>query len=205
MGIAILSRAHTIGDMQDAVDATTLLNRRQIRRGKAPLWWNAPHIRYRAEARIGAFSNVERFNTAEEIMKMGADDCDGHAPWLAASMQVAGVRARALVIESPGVGYHVVVEMPDGRIIDPSARRGMLEPAIQGESRTMRLRRQAFRLRGRAAALLHVAARANGARSRTAYRLAVFAANKARQLDAAANRPADDYDDDQDDFDDDED
>lgn len=162
MGIAILSRAHSIGDMQDAVDATTFLARRQVERGKVPPWWRT-NVRYRAEERIGIFPNVERFNTPEEMIMMGADDCDGHAPYLAGSLQAYDIDARAIVVPSPGVGYHVVVELPGGRIIDPSARRGMLDEQVAGRSRAaraIRRARHAAALRAKAARLTHLVERA---------------------------------------------
>lgn len=200
MGIAILSRAHNIDDMQDASDATTLLARRQVMRGKAPAWWDAPHIGYRAETRIGDYPNVERFNTPEEIMLLGADDCDGHAPWLAGSLQAHGIKARAVVIESPGVGYHVVVELEDGRIIDPSARRGMLDPQVQGESRKLRAFKLARKWQDKAALLKRAAAKTYGTKAKVLLLLASYAKREAERAargeKLASDRRNDDEDED---------
>ena len=126
---AILGYARNRRDLQVAIDATTDMAEHQVRMGYAPPWWKGT-ARYKREDHE-TFPGVERINLPEEVEALGADDCDGHAPYLAGSLRAAGHRARALVIRSPGVGYHVIVATtsPDGRriILDPSARRGMLD------------------------------------------------------------------------------
>lgn len=135
---AILGYGRNVRELQRAIDAATYINVGQIRDGRAPLWWDSPAV-YRREQQA-TLPGVERIQTAEELHAMGAGDCDDHAPSLAASLQVAGVPARAVVIESPGIGYHVVVVARDRngrrRVIDPSARRGMLNPEV-GSVRSM--------------------------------------------------------------------
>jgi hypothetical protein len=143
---AILGYARDKEDIQLAVDCCTALGELQIRKGYAPLWWKDT-ARYERE-RHETLPGVERIQTAEELHAMQAGDCDDHAPSLAASLNIAGIPARAVVIESPGIGYHVVVraKRPDGRVIvlDPSARRGMLRPQEMG---AVRLRKR-LKLRG---------------------------------------------------------
>lgn len=140
---AVLGYGRNREELQDVIDATTFINVGQIRRGRAPLWWDSP-ARYAREEQA-TLPGVERIQTAEELHALGYGDCDDHAPALAASLRVAGYPARAVVIESPGVGYHVVVVTRgrDGerRVIDPSARRGMLA----GERPGARMRRIATR------------------------------------------------------------
>lgn len=125
---AILGYGRDVEELQDVIDATTAINRGQIRRGRAPLWWESPAV-YRREQHQ-TLPGVERIQTAEELHAMGYGDCDDHAPALAASLQVCGIPARARVVTSPGIGYHVIVETRDRdgnlRVLDPSARRGML-------------------------------------------------------------------------------
>ena len=125
---AILGFAHDMADIQVAIDAATLIDERQIREGRAPLWWR-DSARYAREEHA-TLPGVERIQTAEELAAMGRGDCDDHAPALAASLRVSGVPARAVVVRAPNVGYHVVVVARDrdgrARVIDPSARRGML-------------------------------------------------------------------------------
>jgi hypothetical protein len=148
MPLAILATAHDRGDIQAAIDAATHLSRRQIERGRAPLWWDSP-ARYEREHHE-TLPGVERIQTAEELHAMGYGDCDDHAPSLAASLQVAGVPARAVVIDSPGIGYHVVVAARDElgriRIVDPSARRGMLVGETRSRRRKKRLAKAAAAL-----------------------------------------------------------
>lgn len=175
---AILGYGRSRGELQRAIDAATYINVGQIQSGRAPLWWDDPAI-YKRE-RHETLPGVERIQTAEELAAMGAGDCDDHAPALAASLQCCGVPARALVIESPGIGYHVVVVAKDRdgsrRVIDPSARRGMLmgdAPAVRKEARRRKMR-AAFARAGR---LLSTVERMNPA-SATARALA----SEARRL-----------------------
>ena len=126
---AILGYCRDKRDIQHAINAATDLAEHQVRRGYAPLWWRS-RARYRREDH-DTFPGVERINLPEEVEAMGADDCDGHAPYLAGSLRAIGHPARAIVVRAPGVGYHVIVgtRNAQGRtiIIDPSARRGMLD------------------------------------------------------------------------------
>ncbi len=159
---AILGYARDKDDIQRVVDCCTSIGESQILKGYCPLWWesNARYARERHETLPG----VERIQTAEELHAMQAGDCDDHAPALAASLRVIGVPARAVVIESPGIGYHVIVQArtADGRtiVLDPSARRGMLDPEEVGAVP----RRRRLKLRGaldRATQVLNTAARMN--------------------------------------------
>jgi hypothetical protein len=155
---AILGYARDRDDLQVTIDAATDLAAHQVRRGYAPPWWEG-RARYRRESHE-TFPGVERINLPEEVEALGADDCDGHAPYLAGSLIAAGHPARAVVIRSPGVGYHVIVSTldSDGRtlILDPSARRGMLderEPALEG-ARLDRFKRRARAALARAGQLV---------------------------------------------------
>jgi hypothetical protein len=133
---AILGYARDREDVQAAIDAATRLGELQIRKGYAPLWWDSP-ARYQREQHE-TLPGVERIQLAEELHAMGAGDCDDHAPHLAASLRHVGRRARAVVIESPGIGYHVIVRTTSASgaplVLDPSARRGMLDGETIGAS-----------------------------------------------------------------------
>ena len=126
---AIIGYARDREDVQAAIDAATRLGELQIRKRYAPLWWDSP-ARYRREQHE-TLPGVERIALPEELHAMGAGDCDDHAPMLAASLRAIGREARAVVIESPGIGYHVIVRTRNARgepiVLDPSARRGMLD------------------------------------------------------------------------------
>jgi hypothetical protein len=189
---AILGMARDKADVQAAIDAASYLSEWQVRRGYAPLWWedNATYAREEHHTLPG----VERIQTAEELAAMGRGDCDDHAPALCGSLRAVGIPARAVVIDSPGIGYHVIVAARDAegrvRVIDPSLRRGM---AI-GESsstRKARRRRKALAAIRRASQLVAEAERLNPA-SRAAQALRGEAS---RLLDVAtAERQAEESD-----------
>lgn len=124
IGMAILCRGRRIEDLQNAIDAVTLIDRHQLRMGYVPPIYESGVV-YRREQQL-THPGLERVQSAEETFLIGAGDCDDLAPWRAGELQLRGIDARALVIRSPGVGYHVVVRMPSGKIEDPSARLGML-------------------------------------------------------------------------------
>lgn len=109
-------------------------HRRGLIRGYAPEVCRAPNV-------PGA---CERFVTAKQLHQEGEGDCDDLAPYHTADRiieaeQLAPVRrcptcgsrrrepaaAKAIVIPSPGVGWHAVTQLADGRIEDPSQRLGM--------------------------------------------------------------------------------
>lgn len=71
---------------------------------------------------------VETWDTIDVVRKRGYGDCEDLAAWRAAELRWRqGVPARAVVRRSntPGVAWHAVVELPDGKILDPSVRLGM--------------------------------------------------------------------------------
>lgn len=195
---AILGYARDKDDIQRVVDCCTQIGESQIRKGYCPLWWES-RARY-ARERHETLPGVERIQTAEELHAMQAGDCDDHAPALAASLRVVGIPARAVVIESPGIGYHVIVQArtPDGEtiVLDPSARRGMLDPEEVGAVR----KRRRSKLRGalsRATQVLNTAARMNpysaAARALTqeASRLMNVARSESRAIEADESRDED--------------
>lgn len=128
--IAIPLTARSIEEIQAAVIATMIVDLAQIqalRREGQGFDLYRSGIRYRREQRQGAFPDVERFQTIRSMLVTGWADCDDLAPALAAQRILEGrTDARPIVVESPGIGFHVVVRYADGRIEDPSARLGML-------------------------------------------------------------------------------
>ena len=160
---AILGYARNRRDLQVAIDATTDMAEHQVRQGYAPPWWKG-RARYRREDH-DTLPGVERINLPEEVEALGADDCDGHAPYLAGSLRAYGHPAKALVIRSPGVGYHVIVGTTNGEgrriLIDPSARRGMLDVAPRELGAVSRRKRRAGAALRRAAELVRQIERLN--------------------------------------------
>jgi hypothetical protein len=186
---AVLAYAHDLDDVQAVIDAAFLLALHQLRRGRAPHLYESG-VRYRREEHA-TLPGVERVQTPEETYAMGYGDCDDLAPWLAASRVVFDGRddARPRAIESPGVGYHVVVRYGDGSIEDPSARLGMLRPEVgdagetEAEVKVQRRRRRVRAFFRRAEALSKAAERTvPGSRARAALlEEAAKAARRARE------------------------
>lgn len=69
----------------------------------------------------------ETWDTIDIVRARGYGDCEDLAAWRAAELRAAGVNARAVVKRSntPGVAWHAIVQLPDGKLLDPSAKLGM--------------------------------------------------------------------------------
>lgn len=91
----------------------------------------------------------ETWDTWDVCVSRGYGDCEDLAAATAAYLRREGIPARAVVqpSNSRGVAWHAVVELPDGRIMDPSVKMGMHEYHAQ--------QRAAVRGRRRLAADLH--------------------------------------------------
>lgn len=139
---AILAYCHDRQDVQNVIDAAFMIALHQIRRGRAPHLYST-RVRYAREDQR-TLPGVERVQSPEEVVAMGRGDCDDLAPYLAACRVVLDGRrdARPVVIDSPGIGYHVVVYYDDGSVEDPSARLGMLSPPSVGASDDDKARRR---------------------------------------------------------------
>lgn len=100
----------------------------------------------------------ETWDTWDVCVSRGYGDCEDLSAASAAYLRREGIQARAVVqpSNSPGVAWHAVVELPDGRIMDPSAKMGMHQYHAQ--------RRAAVRGRRNLVADLHAIA---GAAERT--------------------------------------
>ena len=143
IGMAILLRGRKREDLQGAINAATMIDEHQLREGYAPPLYESGVV-YRRE-RQHTLPGLERIQTAEEAYLIGYGDCDDLAPWRAAELRLRGIRAHAEVIRSPGVGYHVIVVYPSGRVEDPSARLGMLrreEIGLEEQAPDVRARRK---------------------------------------------------------------
>jgi hypothetical protein len=79
----------------------------------------------------------------------GGADCEDLATWLAAWYQRAGVAARAVSIAQrmttpdgrDGILFHIVVRLPNGTVIDPSADLGMHPGRATGRPTARKLSR----------------------------------------------------------------
>lgn len=180
----VVGIAFTPSDLQDAMDGVTLIAERQIRRyALPPLMLSG--IVYERERRGAPLRGVERFQTPVDAYLLGHADCDGLGPYRAGELRARGIDARALVIPSPGVGYHVLVQREDvggggRRLEDPSAELGMLDGVDMYDADAVvsakhRRRRRARQFLAQAVDLAKRAGRASTAPERHALQLASVA------------------------------
>ncbi len=101
----------------------TEINVRQQRAGSYPKLLGSG-IRYRREARDRDGIRLEEWRATATLYRLGFGDCEDLASTLAAEYQVRGVRALAIPVRA-GRGWHIVVQLPNGRRVDPSAKLGM--------------------------------------------------------------------------------
>lgn len=117
-------RVYRIRGPRDVDRAAWLLAERDadlISRGLAPPW-NRARVRYRREGP----RTVEDWSDAREVARRGFGDCEDLAAYRAADLAVGGVDARPVsYVTRSGRVIHVVVAIPDGRLLDPSRERGM--------------------------------------------------------------------------------
>ena len=105
--------------IEKLLEGLVLLNVGELRAGRCPPLYESG-ARYVREP-LGQ----EDWQTATEVFRSKHGDCEDLAAYLAASYRVRGVAARCKIIDiRPGL-KHVVVELPDGSIEDPSKKLGM--------------------------------------------------------------------------------
>lgn len=110
----------SVREIQALLEGLTLANVAQLRKG-APLFWRAPHVRYRREP-----AGQERWQTVRDLVGRGYGDCEDLAAWLAASLRVAGHDATArVVIREVAPGLLHALTLARGKLLDPSKMRGM--------------------------------------------------------------------------------
>lgn len=111
--------AEGIEELEALLEGLVRLNLSQLRRGLCPPLYQAG-VRYQREPR-----GSEKWQTAVGCFRSKRADCEDLAAYLAASYRLVGVDAVARVRQiRPGL-KHVVVELPNGTIEDPSKRLGM--------------------------------------------------------------------------------
>ncbi|NIP95456.1 MAG: hypothetical protein GWO24_19240 [Akkermansiaceae bacterium] len=77
-------------------------------------------VRYRRDP-----AGQEPWRTIPEILERKGGDCEDLACWYAAELRMRGIRAHAVPQTRDGNMWHIVVRLPDGRIVDPSKALGM--------------------------------------------------------------------------------
>lgn len=115
--------------LQLACDVTTLIDEHELRsRPRFPLLLEAGVFYERDEVCRTAFvpGSCERFLSATQGLaevrsgRMPGLDCDDLATWRAAELRIryGYKKARAVPVRAPGVGWHILVKVGDGRIED---------------------------------------------------------------------------------------
>ena len=106
-------------ELEKLLEGMVLLSLSQLQRGLCPPLYQAG-VRYEREPR-----GRESWQSALKTYRLGRGDCEDLANYLAASRRLVGIDAKVKVLDiRPGL-KHVVVQMPDGTIEDPSKRLGM--------------------------------------------------------------------------------
>lgn len=123
--LAIPDRHVTAPVLDAALEATTRAAQSQMQAGEAPTFTEmlAQGVRWAPEH----FTDGEHFDLPAIVGQRGYGDCDDLAPSLAAELRIKGTDpgARARVLRSAPNRWHAIVELSDGRILDPSKMAGM--------------------------------------------------------------------------------
>jgi hypothetical protein len=121
-------RGEAIGraEIEDLLDAHWALALSQAKRG--PL----PDIYQFGKYELDVPGEPEDWFTPSALIGQagGRSDCNDFAVYRAAYLQQRGIDAVPMLMRV-GPGYHVVVQLPDGSIEDPSARLGMPIPGAE--------------------------------------------------------------------------
>lgn len=110
-------------DIAPALAALTGLNMEIMRRSPLPALY-AAGVRYQREPRLPDGTTREEWLTAPIVVMRKVADCEDLGCYRAAELRLQGIEAHARVKRS-SVGYHIIVEYPDGTIEDPSRKLGM--------------------------------------------------------------------------------
>jgi hypothetical protein len=109
-------------DLAPALAALTGLNLSIMRRSELPQLY-ASGVVYRRESYVNGRPR-EQWLTAPVVLELGCGDCEDLSCWRAAELRLQGINARAIARPS-SLGWHIVVQYPDGTIEDPSRKLGM--------------------------------------------------------------------------------
>lgn len=110
-----------------ALELTTLANQGLAERNQLPSIFDALKkraFRWKPEN----FPDGEHFDLAPTVLARGWGDCDDLAPWLCAELRKMGEECRPIAYKSGDQTWHAVVEMANGKILDPSQWAGMKKP-----------------------------------------------------------------------------
>jgi hypothetical protein len=114
-------------ELQAALDALVGIDVAWLRThpGTPPLY--AAGVRYARERRGLDGRRLECWRPVPAVLRHREGDGEDLACWRVAELQLRGVAARAVPKRTP-IGWHIVVQLPNGKQEDPSARLGMPVP-----------------------------------------------------------------------------
>jgi hypothetical protein len=123
--LAIPDHLVTPQALEAALEATALANEQAILRGEVP--GITESIRKGVRWKPEPFLDGEHFDLAHQVINRKWGDCDDLAPWLAGQLRATGEdpEARPRVYKTGPQRWHVVTELSDGTILDPSRWAGM--------------------------------------------------------------------------------
>lgn len=121
--LAIIVPWNGPSDLAPALAALVGLNCDIMRRRQLPPLYSSG-VRYERETRLADGTPREQWLTAPVVLLRQAGDCEDLASWRAAELRLQGIPAMAVPKRS-SVGWHIVVQYPDGTIEDPSRKLGM--------------------------------------------------------------------------------
>jgi hypothetical protein len=111
-----------------AAEAAIAWNRWWLRRNPFAPLLHASGVRYQRESKVWRDRGEDRFVAIPYVMERGVGDCDDLVAWRTAELRERfGVPAVPLLVPQSPVLVHMVVQLPDGSIDDPSAALGMLD------------------------------------------------------------------------------
>lgn len=133
--LAIPDRLVTPEALEAALEATSLANEQAILRGEVPPLTEA--IRKGVRWKPEAFTDGEHFDLAHQVTARQWGDCDDLAPWLTGELRATGQDPGAIsrVYKSGPDRWHVVTQLSNGKILDPSKWAGMGKksaPSVSG-------------------------------------------------------------------------
>lgn len=133
--LAIPDRLVTPEALEAALEATSLANEQAIIRGEVPPLTEA--IRKGVRWKPEPFLDGEHFDLAHQVTARKWGDCDDLAPWLTGELRASGDDPGAVsrVYKSGKDRWHVVTQLSDGTILDPSKWAGMGKksgPSVNG-------------------------------------------------------------------------
>lgn len=123
--LAIPDRLVTPEALEAALEATSLANEQAIVRGEVPPLTEAiaKGVKWKPEP----YTDGEHFDLSHVVAARKWGDCDDLAPWLTGELRASGEDPGAVsrVYESGPNRWHVVTQLSDGSILDPSKWAGM--------------------------------------------------------------------------------